>query len=258
MYKKSILAISFAMVFILLLSSFSLAQHKQLKTTTFDASEVTFIHGLGAIIKAGNKNLVVEMTMPKDNLSKEYKNVDLKVQDQIIMCNGKRVKTIDDLNEVINGLEIGADIEFGVKRDKEMKIVKFPKADPNAGGRMMMMTTTVDDDGGAENVMNFNGKEIKDAILIPSGLIVHEENGKLKIAAVLPSLKENVEGTMPAEGDRVVSLNGKEYSDAQSFRKAFHNLEVGVKVELEIENSSGVFNISFAKQKLENEVVIEK
>ena len=52
-----------------------------------------------------------------DDLPKEYRNVDIIQGDQLIMMNGKRIKTIDDLKATYESVGIGEDIKFGIKRD---------------------------------------------------------------------------------------------------------------------------------------------
>ena len=244
-----------------MLISLSVSAQMKTKTMTFNKGEVTIIQGLGAIIKKGEKNLTVEMVMPKDNLPKEYKDVDLKVQDQIIMCNGKRVKTIAELEAVLDGLEVGGAIELGIKRDQDMMIVSFPKADPEAGGQMMMMTTTIgddDEDGAESSVMNINGKEIHDAVFMAAGLVLHEEDGAIKVASVLPMLKENIKGTLPSEGDLVVSMDGKSYSSAKTVRSAYQDVPEGKTITMVLKSGDSEYTISFVKQKLDDNVIIKK
>lgn len=252
-------ALKAAALISMLLSVSAFAQHKKTMTMTTEGNgKLTIIQGLGAIVIETDNNLKVDMTMPKDNLPKEYKDVDLKKNDQIIMCNGKRVKTVDDLNEILENAEVGASIELGIKRDKQMLIVAFPKADESAGGQMMMMTTTIGGDGADDvSVLNINGKEIKNAVLFASGLVVHEDEGVLKIATTLPMLKENIKGQMPSDGDEFVSLNDVAFSSANDLRDYYHGLKDGTELQVTLKNDSGTYSITFNKMKMENEVKIE-
>jgi len=77
----------------------------------------------------------------------KYKDVDLKVNDEIFMANGKKLTSVEQLKEIYEELETGAVLKIAVKRDGQSKIVSFVKADPeDLPKRKVRMEKVTDDD----------------------------------------------------------------------------------------------------------------
>lgn len=235
---------------------------QQQKKMIFKAGEVTIVAGIGAVIKGGEEGLVVEMIPPKNSRQKAYKDVDLKNQDKIIMCNGKKVKSIADLNATMELVPIGDEVSFGIKRGKEMMIISFPKADPKESGNMMMMTKTIDSDGEhSETTMMKNGVEMKDIIMLEAGMILKDIDNQASIVAVLPELASIVEGEKPQEGDIIISLNGDKNLSSQELNKKYDAIKIGDKVSLTILRGTKEHKLSFKKPAVDNsgnKVIIKK
>lgn len=236
------------------------SQHS--KKMTFNAGEVTLIAGLNALIKAGDNGLTIEMIPGKDRRDKAYKEVDLANQDKIIMCNGKKVKTIADLNEIMEAVEIGDEISFGVKRGNQMMIVSFPKADPKQSGNMMMMTTTMDDDGASsETSIMKDGVEMKDVVMLDAGLILKDLDNKVNILAVMPMFNKSVDGEAILDGDIIISFNGEKNLSAEDINKKYNALKNGDVVSITFTRESKEFTATFKKTPPSDngaEVIIEK
>ena len=60
----------------------------------------------------------------------KYKDVDLKTSDEIFMANGKKVQSVEELQEIYDKLEIGDILKIAIKRDEDTKIISIVKADP--------------------------------------------------------------------------------------------------------------------------------
>ncbi len=257
---------TFAIVLSCFIASLIITQssHAQMKRTmTFDADEpITIIAGLNAIIKGGDNGLTIEMIPPKDHRPKEYKDVDLANQDKIIMCNGKKLKTIEDLTAILDEIEVGGEISFGVKRGNEMMIVSFPKADPQASGGMMMMTTTIDDDGEHnESSMMMNGVEMKDIVMVEAGLIIKDVENQISILALLPDFEGIIEGEKPKQGDILISINGKKDLTSEDFNKIYNAVKIGESISMTFLRDSKKHTFSFNKPAVEdsgNEIIIKK
>jgi PDZ domain-containing secreted protein len=90
--------------------------------------------------------VTVNIAPPEGTLPKEYEDIDIQGGDIIKMMNGKRVKTTDAIKKIYEELEIGDEIKLGVKREDEMFIVTFKKADPaEMKGKMMIRREVIDD-----------------------------------------------------------------------------------------------------------------
>ena len=89
--------------------------------------------------KPGEKYLKIGMMPTKGNLPKEFESIDLQEGDRILMLNGKRVKSIGDLRDVYEALAVADSVQFGIKRDDQMRIVSYlkPKDEMEGGGHMV-------------------------------------------------------------------------------------------------------------------------
>jgi len=257
MKSKSITMLLATCFMFLIFAQPASAQHQ--RTMKVNPGEVTIIQGLGAIIKIEDNGLNVMMVPDKNQRSKEYKNVDIATNDIIIMCNGKKVKTIKDLDAVLETIKAGEEVSFGIKRGKEMILASFPKNDGGAGGNMMMMTMNVDEGGNSETSIMKDGVELKDVIMIPAGLILKDVDNKTTIIAVLPELLSSVKGEKPQDGDVIISFNGKESLSSKDIKKSYGKVKTDEMISMSFMRDNKKFEITFKKQAPGgNEVIIRK
>lgn len=114
---------------------------KNKRMLTFTGSDVAMLVETSSVIAEEEGKTIVKFIPPARAIPKEYQSLDLKVNDQIIFVNGKKVKKLSDFKEVYNKTKIGEEIELGIKRDDERFFVKFPKMDPSKAKGMMQMKT---------------------------------------------------------------------------------------------------------------------
>ena len=62
--------------------------------------------------------------------SKAYQQVDLRAEDRLLMVNGKKLTTTEQLVALLDSVAVGGNVQLGIRRDKDMKIVSYAKADP--------------------------------------------------------------------------------------------------------------------------------
>jgi len=105
-------------------------QSPGMKIMTFEQGAVQIIDELGAVIVSEDSSLTVQMVMPAQDRPAEYQAVDLQAKDQILMLNGKKIISIQDLDEGYQKIDVGQDVQLAIKRGKDRMIVSFPKADP--------------------------------------------------------------------------------------------------------------------------------
>jgi len=84
---------------------------------------------LSAVIAKQDGNIVVLATMAKMRAA-DYKEVDVKNNDQIFMVNGKKIKSVKELQEIYEGLSIGEEFKMALKRGENRQLASFVKADP--------------------------------------------------------------------------------------------------------------------------------
>ena len=71
---------------------------------------------LGALVVGKGGELQVLVTMPGEHRLKVYRDVDLQEGDRIMMVNGSKATSIDDLKEALAVLKVGDEIKLGIKR----------------------------------------------------------------------------------------------------------------------------------------------
>lgn len=258
--KKAILTAILSIITIFMLASLAGAQHTKTMTFSSEDGEITLLPGINAIIRDKDGQLTVEMVPPKDGLAKEYKEVDLKVGDIIFMCNGKSVKSIDDLNKAMEAVEVGGDLGFGIKRDKDRLIATMVKADPQAGGKMMVMTQTIGGEAGPEDeiAISQDGQMLNDVTILDCGILIHDQDEAVKVIALLPIFKA-LSGEKPEDGDILISINGTSAKTAKEFSSIFDKLKVGDSAKLVFKRGDKTIETTVAKEeKTEGNVIIQK
>ena len=130
-------------------------------TITARPGEVYHLNEAGAIVIFKDGIIRVEHVMPAEKRPKAYRDIDLKTGDEILMINGKKVKIPGDIESVYMELEIGGEIKLGVRRDGELRIIDYKKADPETlpKRKMMKMKVEAGEDGPVRTLVDEDGKE---------------------------------------------------------------------------------------------------
>ena len=82
------------LLLLLVLQQINSAQFRITKTSGGDIFDIA---ELGAIVNDENGKLKIAVLMPKENRKKEYVNVDVQEGDELIMINGKKVKSAKEV-----------------------------------------------------------------------------------------------------------------------------------------------------------------
>lgn len=203
---------------------------------------------VGAVIIDNGKELKVLHAMPADMRLKAYKDVDIKDGDVVLMCNGKRIKTLKDLGEAYTATAIGADFKLGVKRGEDRMIVAFAKADPKDLPKMQMTMSMGGGPGaaGGANVrrMTFGGPGQDIAPLIGLGIIVGKKDDIFKIVGVMPNAAKDVDFKVD---DVLESLNGEKIVSTQQLAELYEKITVGAKLEIKYKRAGKSTQASLTK-----------
>jgi S1-C subfamily serine protease len=106
-----------------ILSSLNAQVMLKIEGDAFDFSEA------GAIITEEDGNVTVVLAMEQMR-PKVYKDLDIKKGDVIFMANGQKIKTVKQIEEIYQTLEIGGEFKVAVKRDGKPVMLKVNKMDP--------------------------------------------------------------------------------------------------------------------------------
>ncbi len=245
--------IIFIVLFSILLSFTAHAQ-MVIKKSGGEGGDIFFINELAAIVAGEEKSVKVEHAMPSDNRPEGYRDIEIKQDDEILMVNKKRVKTVSQLQAIYDEAEAGETIKLGVRRGEEMFILEFAKMDPEKAPKrkMMVMTKTIDSSEGGDKVSTkiFSNKMMLDDSegpiepLLGIGLILQEKDGKVLVIKNMENYDETKE--IP-EGAEVFSINGQKAESLNQVTHIFKELETGEDVTLKFSTGGKVGKLSFQK-----------
>ncbi len=220
----------------------------------FASGEVVFLPETGAVIMLKDKSLVIDMVSPSEQRAKEYQTVDLKMNDQVLMINGKKVVTISDLKTVYDSVAIGSDVKLGIRRGKDMMIVAFPKADQTKMTQHRVMTVETDDagevvsgTGNGKQVMTFRASEGGVAVIPEIGLILHEADSKVKVAGLLEA-ELNPDKDAVAEGDVVSAIMSGKVKTVKEFTDIYDKIAVGAEFTVSINHGGKTLTLKATKK----------
>jgi S1-C subfamily serine protease len=256
----------------LLLKAVTCDAAPQMKMVTIgggDAEGTAMIAGLGALIFEKDSVLTVEHVMEAANRPKAYQKVDLKQDDVILMVNGKRARTADELSMILDSLPVGEDIKLGVRRDKAMQIVSFKKAAPGDVPQIKMVMHTLPSDtaqegeGGPQMKMITRteggaGSDGEFAVLMGSGLIFKQEGDAVVVVGAMAHSKEALGNIEVNEGDRILKIQDKEVTDPAMLQGLYDSIAVGDSVRLVMARDGKEFTASFAKSEAPENIMIQK
>ncbi len=201
-----------------------------------DGGDFFDIPELAVFISQSGDNLSVTNVMDVDARPKGYENIDIKLEDIVMMANGKRLTKLEDLETIYKDAKPGTTIKLGIKRGDQMMITSFDKADPDKLPKHKMIIQK----GDGEGDVNFLG--------IPSvGLILGSKGKKITVTEVLDNAKEQLQGADVKVGDEVQKINGKEIKSFDDLSKTYRKLDVGDNVELITSRSGKSHTVTFKK-----------
>jgi S1-C subfamily serine protease len=199
---------------------------------------------LSAMIGQDGDKLVVENIMEVQMRPKGYEKTDLLEGDVILMANGKKAGSLNDLKEIYKGTSVGSTVKIGIKRKDEMMIVSFVKADPKDLPQMRMIVS--------------NGPD-EDFIGIPQiGLLFGSKGKKVVIKNVMPNAAKDIPDVDAKEGDVIMKINGSLIQSFKDFQKAYEKIAVGDHVEIITSRFGKLQTIGFSKPKNEGKTIIRR
>jgi len=230
------------------LTAGAFAQETQMTQMKFEGQPFV-LNEFGAIIIGNDGILEIQiMAMESDQRQPAYRKIDLKTGDQIVMVNGKRVKSTADLEEIYNTVKVGEAITIAIKRDQVRQMIAFPKADPEAeeGARIMVRTTLDDGGDGATPILGL-------------GLLVAEEEGEVSVVDILPMPSGLPEDVVFNQGDIIAKLQNEPVASASDLDTRYADIATGDEVVMEITRDGESQSFTFAKpQAPEGRVMMKK
>jgi PDZ domain-containing secreted protein len=213
--------------FILLIVDSSFAQN-QTQTLTFDATNSIMLREFGVVAVEKEQEIIVEVQLGTSFGASSTSAETLEKGDLLIMMNGQRFGSIDELKNLYEEAEPESELKIGVRRGSERFIVRALKgAMPESSGRKIMMSV----DG------SVNGNAIT-AVPELGVLISSDATGVTIEAGLPPLLREELKGTK-LEGAKILSVNGKAFKTTEELVSYLAALSRGSEIELIISGANG-------------------
>lgn len=232
----------------------SWANAQQVRMIKMGEGGAFLIPELGALVAIEDSQLVVIDRMPTDRMPREYQSVDIKQGDIVLMVDGKKMASPDQLQKYYDTLAVGREIKIGLKRGDNMFIASFKKADPSTLPQIKRMVMTPDGkgaDGKGGMALSVDGDPIP---ILELGIIFAAKDGQIRVGKILPIPAAVPLKTKPKEGDLLVSLQGSTYTTASSLLKAWDAIPVGESVQIVLRGEGKDMKLAFFKPKPVNEV----
>ncbi len=208
------------------------------------SKELLHIPELSAMIAEANGKLTVDHVLELAMRAKGYEKTDVKEGDVLLMANGKKLGGLPELKELYNSAPIGSTVKVGIKRNEEMLIASFTKADPKSMPHMRMMISRGEDE---------------DFLGIPQIGLRFASSGKdVVVKEVLPNASTELPDVDVKEGDIVSMLDGNPVKTFKGFTSAYGKLHAGDHVELVTVRAGKSHTIVFSKPKDDGRVVIRR
>jgi S1-C subfamily serine protease len=200
---------------------------------------------LATIISVQDGKIVVDNVMEKRMRPKENESVDIQQGDVIMMVNGKRVKSLQDLKEAYASVAVGSPVKFGIERNKEMAMISFDKADPEKLPKRRIMINR--GDGG------------RDIMMVPgTGLMIGSKGKEVVIEDMLDSDSPALKEADVKKGDIITAVNETTVTSFKDFSDAFKKIAVGDKVTFHTSRKDKPLSFSFTKAEGGQQRVIKR
>jgi len=207
------------------------------------------------IFTSKDDTIKVMMVLPERLRPKGYGDIVLKENDEILMVNAKRVKTVQKFEELYNALEIGETLKMGIRRKGELMIESFKKIDPEdmpEGANIMILNDMPGEEEGHEGGMmrtfTMDGGDSEEMRpWFGTGLVLGMEDDKIKIIRIMEGMTGALGKADIKEGDEIKSLNGQKVETLDKFFEMYEKLDTGSKVEIEYARAGKKMQAAFEK-----------
>jgi len=183
-------------------------------------AETFVLEELGAVMVQQGDDVKIVIVLPVDQRKAAWRDVDLQPEDFVLMANGKRIRTVEDIAELYKALNPGDELKLGIRRGQEMRLIGLTKADPAHLPRVQRMMVTSSGAGGSLTPV------------LGLGLVLTDREGAVVVQTVLPNAPEPIKNGGPVAGDAIVALNGSAVKDGPAFTSMYDELATGAAMRL--------------------------
>jgi S1-C subfamily serine protease len=213
--------------FLIILFLSAQIQFTQVKS---ESNEVFNLPEVGALIVQFKNTFKVQFVAPENVRQDQYKKIDLRKDDIILLINGKHINKFDELKSAYDKLKIGQEFKLGIKRNKQSLAVDIMKADPKSLPQKKSFVSL--------------GQHSENKFLLAGiGLLIINVNEKPMINKMANN--DQVKQAGLSEGDVLTELNGIQIKSYSQFKNTWESLGNGRDVTIRFNKTKSV---SFKKQ----------
>lgn len=192
---------------------------------------------IGAVARVGDGAFGVSFAtvLPRMARPEQYRDLDVREGDVVLMMNGERIRDITTLRERYDALAVGDEVKLGLRRGTERFLVSFAKIDPaemaadGPGEHRIMRRISMDGGGDGDG-----------EILTEFDALVGERDGGLRVVAKIGESELR-------EGDVIVAINGKSLSSLAEFRELYGAVELGKMLRFDIVREGRTIELEVTK-----------
>jgi C-terminal processing protease CtpA/Prc len=249
--KKGYFKINLALLATILL--WAPADSQVAKTIKANPGEICMLQELGAVILKSDDGPRVEIVLPADQRPEKYRSVDLQVGDIIKMFNGKSMGTAGLIDTTYSALAIGDEIMLGVRRGKNMLMLKFAKGDPKDMPSSMIVKKCPASGGEVSTEADVvkcpaTGTEVS-TDFVDIGILPEEKNGQILISNIISELVSAFGENQPAAGDEIIKIQSQKIKSLKEMLEIYNGLKEGETASLTVLRDKNELTLTFEKSK---------
>ena len=241
---------------LLLFLCFFSAVHAQAQNTLqFDGNTSMVLQEFQAVIVEEDGEVKVRLRLGGN--ANANPNADrLEAGDLIIMMDGQRIKTIDELKKQYAAAEDDKEMRIGVRRGDERFILRATKGDiPEGGGSVTHSsfstgTPTGGTSTGTSMVIGGPGGSLPEgsALIQELGMMVFTEDNQVKVAQVIDLIApDQIKEASLKRGDVIKEINGESVTEAAKAVASFTEIETGEEFTMKLEKDGSPITITMKK-----------
>lgn len=201
---------------------------------------------IGGIILGENGKVFFDMMMPAEARKAEYKALDIKKNDALLMMNGKKITSVKEVEGMYNNTKTGEEVKFGLSREGKNFLVSFKKGAPS---QLQGMRTVIKSSDGAGK--NFSAIE-------EIGVLTEEKDGKVVVTEILPFAADALKNSGAKAQDALISINGAKTKSVKEVKQQLEKIKEGEKFTLGLLSGGKLKIISLTKEKPAGNIIIRK
>lgn len=218
---------------------------QQMYMATSADGPVLFLDELAVVLKEKNKAVTIDFAGPATSRKEEYRKLDLLKGDKVLMVNGKKVTSMDDVKKIYENMKNGEIIKMGLSRNDQMMMAAFKKGDveQSHGGRQISTKIT----GDPKNMFP----------VMELGFIVQFINDKLVVSNMLPMKPKLISNAGVKEGDEITKINGNAVKTIERFKTQYSKIKTGEDFEITFNQNGKEIKAAGKKPEQKGKMIIK-